>query len=391
MLVKLIIIQTCAYVVSFMASMTLPLASAVLSVPYLYQTTPNMLIVLFSIIGSHVVGKVHGRLSWKSIYVTTGALSIVAGLALVFSIKLSSFSLVIVAATLYGLVSGSAMWIRFAKNSQSEAEQLKFNALLIGSGLVAACLTPAIVAGIGENKHAGLTFAYLISVGVGLLMVVIACFLVKDECKAITREPKTLEAIPPPFLIVTLPAAIAFFSMGLMMAGVPLTMSNTGHSMAAIASVYQGHLIAMFAPSLLFAFFAKQIPPFRLMALGGIINFVGLAAGSMLSPESSHLISMTLNGAGWSFTLIGASSLVSKWAAGGYVENGPARFNLYCIIASALGAFCGGGVAEKIGWHLSLSGTGLLVLSMLVYVFIDKGAKARKRSEAQDSLHKQQG
>lgn len=111
-----------------------------------------------------------------------------------------------------------------------------------------------------------------------LLLCVLNLFLTLP-LKLLPVKPKIKASLAPPlkdknFIIATLSCALGFAFMTLMMNSAPLAMSANAFDLKEAKDVLVWHFIAMYAPSLFFAFLLKNIKPLKLVLVGmGLLCF----------------------------------------------------------------------------------------------------------------------
>jgi hypothetical protein len=370
-MLTLLAAQTAAYTLAFVVSMTLPMSMQRLDAASTLSTLPNAVMLLATILGSHAVGKVHARAGWRTVFILAGLCAVVAAGAAVAATNGRQLSWLLLAAALYGVACGGAMWLRFARAAGSKPSPQTFMALMTGTGLVAALAAPYMVslsAGPSILGVQGLSIAHTAAGCMGLAIALAALRLPARPAPAPVRTPAAALGAAPSFMTPALAAGASVFAMGIMMAGTPVTMSICGFGVEAVATSYRAHLVAMFLPSLLVIPLAGRASPRTLMQAGLAVNAVAMGI-AMAGLSLNHFVwSMTLNGAGWSLAMVGASSLVAEFMRHPESTRWPGRFNTTCVLLNAAGALSGGAVGGTLGWRttVALGGAGLLIALVLL-------------------------
>ncbi len=222
-----------------------------------------------------------------------------------------SFPLLLLAGYLFG--AGVAFWqqLRFAA-LECVADPRRYGAVLsfmMSGGLASAFLGPEM----GERGRDlfGTTFTGSFVLLAGLLLVGLALFQFYREppqfTHAVDDVARPLSAIvrTPRFLIAALTAAGAFGVMSFIMTATPINMNELcGIPLTDTKRVIQGHIFAMFAPSLVSGWLLTRFGITRLMAIGGIAYLVVIGIG-LAGQELIHFWgTLLLLGFGWNFLFI---------------------------------------------------------------------------------------
>ena len=376
-LVGLLIAQTAAYLLTFVIGMTLPVFMESMSAPQGFATVPNTAMLLATLVGSHLTSALRAHLRWHAIFAIAGLFPSLAAALALMALANNQVVLMTAAAVLYGLVGGATMWLRFARSaSETQLSTSRFMAAMTSTGIVAAFAAPMVVSALASEGERGFAAVHVSAAVFGAVICGSAFLLrterTQDRRTAAREEPAQLEATTAAsFAAPLIAAAISFAAMGTLMAGTPLTMALCGFGLDSVADTYRYHLLAMFLPSLMVLPITGKLSSTRMMQLGIGINLCGFLVGIAGTAESHFVWSMALNGAGWSITLVGASSLVAQLGRRRGLSLWPARFNSLCVLSNAVGALSGGALAAMIGWRMTLVcyvtalGTGCIGIFLL--------------------------
>ncbi|MCC6415822.1 MAG: MFS transporter, partial [Opitutaceae bacterium] len=238
-----------------------------------------------------------------------------------FAAMRDSFALLVITGVCLGVAVAFWQQFRFAALESVDDPKLYGPTLsvMMGSGLLSAFLGPEIGAR-GSDWFPSLP-AYagsFILLG-GVVLVSLALFQAYRETvmlKSATEEPpRPLRAIitSPRFFIPSLCAAIGFGVMSFVMTATPLTMHEVcGFDLDDTKRVIQGHIIAMFLPSVFSGLLMQRFGVGRVMTAGAalyaLVVVIGLAGADLMHFWGSLL----LLGIGWNFLFMGGTALLPQ-------------------------------------------------------------------------------
>ncbi|MBC2606742.1 MFS transporter [Pelagicoccus albus] len=236
-----------------------------------------------------------------------------------FAATRGSFVLLVLAGFSMGIASAFGQQFRFAA-LESVGDPAKYGPALsvfMGGGLVSAFLGPEI--GVwGQNLVAsGHNFAgsFLLQSGVVLLAAVLFSLFREPEMK----EQKLVQATgslgkivaSPAFLVAAFAATLSYVMMSFVMTATPLTMREVcGFSLSDTKQVIQGHIVAMYLPSLLSGWLMNRVGQGRLMLVGSVA-YAGVLVIGLFGQELVHFWgALILLGIGWNFLFACGTALL---------------------------------------------------------------------------------
>jgi len=108
-------------------------------------------------------------------------------------------------------------------------------------------------------------------------------------------------------------AALAYGVMSFLMTATPISMhQHAGHSLEATKWVIQSHIVAMYLPSLSFAWLFSRLGYQRMLLSGVAIYLVSLGVALAGDGEWHYWLALVLLGVGWNFLYLTATNLLPR-------------------------------------------------------------------------------
>lgn len=291
-------------------------------------------------------------------FLTGGAIGIVGAIAAALGLYLTSLALVCLGTFLIGVYQGFAQFYRFAALELVEDSERSRALSWVMAGGVGAALIGPLLAQTGKDilptEYLG---SFIIVVFIGLIAVGLLAGLSYQIPPASTLGSTTARKLShiikdSNYLIALFGAASGFGLMTLTMTATPLAMTHNAHSLSAVASVIQMHVLAMYLPSFVTGRIIKRLGTINVMLIGTLCFAVNIIL-SRGAPDMLHFTSsLIFVGIGWNFLYIGGTTLLSESIITS--ERGKAfGFNdtLIFIITLAC-AFSAGSLVLNFGWAL---------------------------------------
>lgn len=272
-----------------------------------------------------------------------------------------SFGLLMVCGYLFGV--GIAFWqqLRFAA-LESVGDPRRYAsalALMMMGGLVSAFLGPEVGAR-GRDLFAQ-PFAGSFLLVAGLLVCGIVVFQFFREPPRIafadpgTARPLRAVVQSPRFLIAAFLAAIGFGVMSFIMTATPINMQEIcGFTLADTKRVIQGHVVAMFAPSLVSGWLINRFGLNRMLGVGALlfsaVVIIGLAGAQLLHFWGSLLVL----GVGWNLLFVGGTALLPGSHTPAEKYKAQAANDLIVFGSQALASLSAGWFLFSFGWNVML-------------------------------------
>lgn len=272
----------------------------------------------------------------------------------------SSFSLLVATGVAMGVAVAFLQQFRFAAIESLRDPALYGPALsvMMGGGLLSAFLGPEI----GERgatlfphlpPFAG---SFLLLGGLIILSILIFQFYEEtpikvDESEAPGRPLLTILRAPQ-FFIPSLCAAIGFGVMSFIMTATPLTMYEVcGFELSDTKRVIQGHIIAMFLPSVISGVLMKRFGIGRVMSVGAILYAAVVIIG-LGGQELMHFWgSLILLGVGWNFLFMGGTALLPQSYRPNERFKAQAANDFFVFGSQAVASLSSGWFVFTFGWN----------------------------------------
>ena len=173
-------------------------------------------------------------------------------------------------------------------------------------------------------------------------------------------------AVQPRFVAAALAGMVAFGTMSFVMSASPLAIVACGLPHAEAHWVIFLHVMGMFVPSFFTGNLITRFGTTTVMLWGIALLLLGVAAGLSGMTEWSFRAALPLNGVGWNFLFVGATTLVTTCYRPN--ERGKAQaLNDFMIFGTtATASFLAGFVQERLGWYpLNWSSLALLAVAVV--------------------------
>lgn len=194
------------------------------------------------------------------------------------------------------------------------------------------------------------------------------------------RRPLCTVYAQPRVAAATYVAATSYAVMVFLMAALPLSMKDVGHSFDEISGVIQGHMVAMFLPSFVTGHLVRrfgapllEVAGAALMAAGGAVM---LAYPRMIG---GFAVSQVLVGVGWNFAFVAATSSLQKLTRPGDERTTVQSANDVCVFGlSGASALLAASALDEIGWSSLHSYVLLLTCGAIIVAVAVSEARARR-------------
>jgi len=318
-------------------------------------------------------GRLAARFGRRPVFISYGLLAIAAALFSAWSLVYESFPAFCLGAFLLGWAAAAGHQYRFAALEQvpAEAAPRAISVLLLG-GIIGAFIGPEIAVR-GRNlldvPFAGSYLLLSCSYVLGVLLVSRnPDSLVEEAGSPAPGRPLGDVLRSPVVALAIASAALGYGVMSFLMTATPISMhQHAGHSLEATKGVIQSHIIAMYLPSLAFAWLLSRLG-FRRMLGAGVLALFACTVVALWGVAVMHYWwSMVLLGIGWNFLFLGGTNLLV------YGYRASERFRVQSLNdflvfgVQATVALSSGWALDRLGWN------GLLLLTlpaMAAYVLV---------------------
>ena len=168
---------------------------------------------------------------------------------------------------------------------------------------------------------------------------------------ALPPRPLRVIASQPRFIAAALAAMTSFGTMSFLMSASPLAIVACGLPHTEAHWVISLHIMGMFVPSFFTGNLITRFGTTKVMVAGIILLLFGIAAGLMGMTEWHFRAALTLNGVGWNFLFIGATTLVTTCYRPNERGKAQALNDFLVFGTTATASFMAGVMQERLGWH----------------------------------------
>jgi predicted MFS family arabinose efflux permease len=243
-------------------------------------------------------------------------------------------------------------------------------------GVVAGIIGPSLV----RITHDQIVPLYLATcgamVGIHLTVFVIMSFIrfpsmqappaVAGAAAIAPPRPLLEIAAQPRFIVAVTSAMAAFGMMSFLMSASPLAIVACGLPHTEAHWVIFLHVMGMFVPAFFTGNLITRFGTTNVMVAGILIMGGGIAAGLLGVTEWHFRIALTLNGFGWNFLFVGATTLVTTCYRPNERGKTQALNDFLVFGTTASASFLAGFLHERQGWYpLNWYAFGLLAVAIL--------------------------
>lgn len=233
---------------------------------------------------------------------------IAGGLLMAWALSAMSFAPFLLGAFWMGVAQGFSLFYRHeAAIGSRPSQRLAAVALVFGAGALAGVAGPALA----EYAERVTTGVY---VGTALLAAAAQLAALSFAALNSRRLPADLErprARAPDWFAMLAPslmAALAWFSMSLVMLAAPFSMIGCGVGASGVMGAVAWHVVAMYAPALALAPFGERFSPKWIAALGLLLIAGALLAFIGARAAEGFAVALVLLALGWSLATTGATA-----------------------------------------------------------------------------------
>jgi MFS family permease len=258
-----------------------------------------------------------------------------------------------------GAFNAFNQYLRFAAaETADDAFRPKAISFVIGGGIIAAFVGGTLAGQTGSLFVPQFLATYLILAVTPIFLAITIQFVRMPEPDAPVRKPgekrstgrPLLEIMKQPaFIVAATGTSVAWAGMILMMAATPLSMKLCGLQ-SDIPFVIQWHMFAMFAPSFIAGSLIAKYGYQKVVMLGFILFFGGIAAGLSGISVVHFFITNVLIGAGWNFMLVGATALLVTCHTEDEKGKVQGANDTIAYILAAISSFFAGYLQIEFGW-----------------------------------------
>lgn len=159
-------------------------------------------------------------------------------------------------------------------------------------------------------------------------------------------------AAQPRFIAAALAGMVAFGVMSFLMSASPLAIVACGLPHTEAHWVIFVHVLGMFVPAFFTGHLITRYGTIPVMLAGIALFGLGIAAGLAGLSEWHFRIALTLNGVGWNFLFVGATTLVTTCYRPNERGKAQALNDFLVFGTTATASFLAGFLQERLGWFV---------------------------------------
>ena len=144
---------------------------------------------------------------------------------------------------------------------------------------------------------------------------------------------------------------LAFGTMSFIMSASPLAIVGCGYPHAEAHWVIFMHVLGMFVPSFFTGNLINRYGATNVMFAGVALMLAGVAAALSGTAEWNFRIALTVNGVGWNFLFVGATTLVTTCYRPNERGKAQAFNDLLVFSTTATSSFMAGFLQDRWGWQ----------------------------------------
>ena len=272
-------------------------------------------VALFTIPAALLMKRIGRRLGFM---IATVVASLAALLA-AYAVARGSFFLFCVATLFIGANGAFVQQYRFAATESVETRYSgrAVSFVLLG-GILAGYLGPELAKRTKDWLAAGMYTGSFVSLALLYAAVTALLYSLKDvapqEGEVSGGERPLREIVAQPiYLVAVLAGAVSYGVMSFIMTATGVYLHKLhGYNLEQTAWVIQGHIIAMYLPSLFTGIVLERLGVLRVMVVGLLCMFTCAILG-VVSRELIHFLgALVLLGAGWNFLFVGGTVLLTR-------------------------------------------------------------------------------
>lgn len=173
-------------------------------------------------------------------------------------------------------------------------------------------------------------------------------------------------ATQPQYIVAVLSAMVAFGTMSFLMSASPLAIVACGLPHTEAHLVIFMHVMGMFVPALFTGNLIQRFGTIPVMMAGAAILILGILPAVSGQSEWHFRIALTLNGLGWNFMFVGATTLVTTTYRPSERGRAQALNDFLVFGTTAVSSFLAAFLQERLGWAaLNWIGMAMIIAAVV--------------------------
>lgn len=337
-----------------------------------YATLPLALIILGTAVGVAPITLTMQKMGRRWVFFLAFIFSSLASTGISLALAIQSFELFCFCTWVMGMAMASASQFRFAAmESVLPQQRATATSMILLGGVVAAFMGPEL-AMIGKNLTAiDYQGSFYIAASCHLFCALLLCMYSPSHQHAVKIEqhetrPLTLILGSRSLWLAIGSAAIGYAGMSFIMTATPISMHHIyGHDLASTKHVIQGHIAAMFLPSLITPFLILLFGLRTMIMVGIIIYMMCMGLAFMDTSVWGFTLSLILLGIGWNFLFVSGTSMLPEYYQQGEQFKVQAFNDAVVFSVQAAAALLAGIVLNITGWKILI----VCCLPMMTFLY----------------------
>mgnify|MGYP002623414995 CR=1 FL=1 len=278
----------------------------------------------------------------------------------------ANFVLMCLGGLILGYAVANLQMYRFAATELvPPSHRAKAISWVTAGGVVAGIIGPSLVRWTHDQWVPLYLATYAGMVGIHLTVFIIMSFISfprVQETKAATEAgdhaggapaPRPLREIAsqPRFIAAAIAGMVAFGTMSFLMSASPLAIVACNLPHAEAHWVIFLHVMGMFVPAFFTGNLITRYGTTTVMSWGIGLLLLGVAAGLAGMTAWNFRVALTLNGIGWNFLFVGATTLVTTCYRPNERGKAQALNDFMVFGTTATASFMAGFLQERLGWY----------------------------------------
>jgi MFS family permease len=266
-----------------------------------------------------------------------------------------------------GLILGYAVaCLQMYRFAAAELVPIHYRAKAISwvtaGGVAAAVIGPSLVRVTHDLTMPLYLATYAAILGLHVIVFTVMSFITFPPVVAAASTASQAEIAAPPrplweiasqprFIASAMAGMLAFGMMSFIMSASPLAIVGCGFPHSEAHWVIFMHVLGMFVPSFFTGNLINRFGVTTVMACGIALMLAGVAAALSGTAEWNFRIALTVNGIGWNFLFVGATTLVTTCYRPNERGKAQALNDLLVFSTTATSSFMAGFLQDRWGWQ----------------------------------------
>ncbi len=285
--------------------------------------------------------------------------SVASVLLAAYALSISSFTIFIAAAGLFGINMAFTQQYRYAAAESVDSDYAPRAISFVLLGAIGGALVGPELVQYGQYFLPSVQYAGTLGALAILYLLQATLFFALGPMRGEDSDSHLQAQRPigdiirqPVFLVAVLGGVTAYGVMTLIMTATPLSMHIIdGFSLAETAQIIRGHVLAMYVPSLFSGFLIERLGTVRMMSIGGLALFVASLIGIQGHTYDHYWYALIMLGVGWNFLYVGGTTMLTLTYSMNERFKAQAVNEFTVFGTSATASLLAGTVIHLYGWY----------------------------------------